>query len=86
MTRNARGFYTGGMEVHFKPDLQARVNQLAAENSSDADEYIQQLVERYIDQDIRFRDAVRKGFASIDRGDFLEEEEMDARVERMLRS
>ena len=86
MTRAARRFYTGGMEVHFKPDLQARVNQLAAENSSDADEYIQQLVERYIDQDIRFRDAVRKGFASIDRGDFLEEEEMDARVERMLRS
>jgi len=73
------------MEVHFKPELQAKVDQLAAENSTDADEYIQQLVERYIDQDIRFRDAVRTGFASIDRGDFIEEEDMDIRVERMLR-
>jgi predicted transcriptional regulator len=75
----------GGMEAHFKPELQARVNKFAAENSGDADEYIQQLVERYIDQDIRFREAVRKGFASIERGDFIDEEEMDARVERMLR-
>jgi predicted transcriptional regulator len=65
--------------------VEARVNQVAPENSSNADEYIQQLVERYIDQDIRFREAVRKGFDSIDRGDFLEEEEMDARVDRMLR-
>jgi hypothetical protein len=31
LTRTARGFYTDGMEVHFKPELQARVNQLAAE-------------------------------------------------------
>jgi len=55
------------MEVHFRPELQAKLNQLAAENSSDADEYIQQLVERYIEQDMRFREPVRKGFASIDR-------------------
>jgi len=77
LTTTALGFYTGGMEVHFKPELQARVNQLAAENSSDADEFVQQLVERYIDQDIRFREAVHKGFASIDRGDLIEEEEME---------
>ena len=59
------------MEVHFKPELEAKVNQLAAENSSDA-------------EDIRFCEAVRRGFDSIDRGDFIEEEEMDARVDQML--
>jgi uncharacterized protein (DUF433 family) len=34
----------------------------------------------------RFRAAVREGIAQADRGEFIEEEEMDARLEQMLRS
>jgi len=33
----------------------------------------------------RFRAAVREGIAQADRGKFIEEEEMDALLERMLR-
>ena len=33
----------------------------------------------------RFRAAVREGIAQADRGEFIEEEEMDARLEQMLR-
>jgi predicted transcriptional regulator len=72
------------MEVHFTPELQAKLNRVAAENDSGADEYVQQLVERYLEDDARFRAAVRKGIMQADRGELIEEEEMDARVARMF--
>jgi predicted transcriptional regulator len=37
-------------------------------------------------EDARFRAAVRKGIAQADQGEFIEEEEMDARIKRMLNS
>jgi predicted transcriptional regulator len=41
---------------------------------------------RLLEQDARFRAAVREGISQADRGEFIEEEEMDARIERMLNS
>ena len=41
---------------------------------------------RLLQEDARFRAAVRKGIEQADRGEFIEEEEMDARVERMFHS
>ena len=37
-------------------------------------------------EDARFRAAVREGIAPADRDEFIEEEEMNARLEQMLRS
>jgi predicted transcriptional regulator len=39
-----------------------------------------------VEEDARFRAAVREGMAQADRGQFIEEDEMDARFEQMLRS
>lgn len=74
------------MEVHFNSELQAKVNRIAAENSSGADEYVQQLVERYVDHDAWFREQVKKGLAQLDRGEFLTHEEVGGRIEQMFRS
>ena len=41
---------------------------------------------RLLEQDARFRAAVQKGIAQADRGEFMEEQEMDARIEQMLNS
>jgi hypothetical protein len=41
---------------------------------------------RLLEQDARFRVAVREGIAQADREEFIKEEEMDARIERMLNS
>jgi predicted transcriptional regulator len=38
-----------------------------------------------LEEDARFRAAVREGIAHADRREFIEEEEMDARFEQMLR-
>lgn len=55
------------MEVHFNFDLQTKLNRIAAENSSDTDEYVQQLVEHYLDYDAWFRQKIKKGLEQLDR-------------------
>lgn len=46
------------MELRLTPELQAKVERAAAENKSDAAEYVQQLVENYVDHDQWFRQQV----------------------------
>ena len=41
---------------------------------------------RLLEEDARFLAAVREGIAQADRGEFIEEKEMDVRLEQMLRS
>jgi len=41
---------------------------------------------RLLEEDARFRAAVREGVAQADRGEFIEEEEMEAPLAQMLRS
>jgi predicted transcriptional regulator len=41
---------------------------------------------RYLDEENRFLAAVEKGIAAAERGEFIEEEEMDVRVEAMFRA
>jgi predicted transcriptional regulator len=74
------------MEVHFSPELQAKLNHVAAENSSASDVYVQQLVEHYLDHDAWFRQKVKRGLAQLDREEFLTHEEVGQRLEQMLRS
>ena len=74
------------MEVHFSPETEIKLTQAAAQSGRAAEEYVRDLVERFLNDDIEFREAVRKGFTSLDRGDFIDEEEMNRRVGRLLRS
>ena len=41
---------------------------------------------RLLEEDARFRTAVKKGIAEAQRGEFIEEDEMAVRLEKMLRS
>lgn len=74
------------MELRLTPELQAKVERAAAENHSGAAEYVQQLVEHYVDHDQWFRQQVQKGLDQLDRGEFLEHEEVWARIEKLFRS
>ena len=56
------------MEVHLSPELQAKVEQAAAENKSGAEEYVKQLVEHYVDHDAWFRQQDERLGAARPRG------------------
>ena len=74
------------MEVRFTPEQEAQLSQIASHVGTDTEQLVKDAVVRLLEQDARFRAAVREGIAQADRGEFIEEEEMDARIERMLNS
>ena len=76
--------YTGGMEVHFPPDLEAKLNQKAMEQGRDTESLVYEAVERFIDHDEWFVREVEKGLEQIERGNVLEHEEVGARLEKLL--
>jgi predicted transcriptional regulator len=72
------------MEVHFTPELEARLTQKATQAGTDPERLLKDLLVRYLDDEARFLAAVEKGIAAAERGEFIEEQEMDARLERMF--
>lgn len=71
------------LEVNLSPEFPAKLAQAAAENNSDAEEYVRQLVEHYLDHDAGFREKVTAGLAGLDRGEFIRHEEMRARIDEL---
>ncbi len=74
------------MEVHFTPEQEAHLAQIATNAGTDAERLVKDAALRLIEEDARFRAAVQEGIAQADRAELIEEEEMDARLERILRS
>ena len=74
------------MEVHFTPEQEAQLAQIATEAGTDTERLVKDAALRILAEDARFRAAVRVGIEQADRGLFIEEDEMDRRFEEMLRS
>ena len=74
------------MELHFTPEQEAQLAQIASQKGTDAERLVKEAAQRLLQEDARFRAAVREGIAQADRGEFIEQAEMDARLEQMLRS
>ena len=72
------------MEVHFTPEQEARLSKIASREGIGPEELVKDAALRLLEDDVHFRAAVREGIAQADRGEFIEEEEMDARVRGMF--
>jgi predicted transcriptional regulator len=51
---------------------------------TDAEQLVKDAALRLLPEDVLFRANVRKGIEQAGRGEFIEEEEMNARIERMF--
>ena len=74
------------MEVHFTPEQEAQLVQIATQTGTNAEGLVKDAALRLLEEDACFRAAVREGIAQANRGEFIDEEEMEVRLERMLRS
>jgi predicted transcriptional regulator len=70
------------MEVRLKPELQAKLSRLAAEQGRDSESLVVEAVERLVCYDEWFTDKVEEGLAAADRGDFLEHEDIRKLIDR----
>ena len=64
------------MEVDFTPDLQAKLNRLAAQQGRDTKSIVREAVERFVDYDEWFLREVEKGLAAADRGELIDHDEI----------
>jgi hypothetical protein len=56
------------MEVHFTPEQEAQLSQIASHAGTDTERLVKDAALRLLEQDARFRAAVREGIAQADRG------------------
>ena len=73
------------MEVHFTTEQEAQISKAAKDNGTDPERLVMHAALRFVD-DANFRAAVIEAQSFADRGEFIEEGEMDERFEVMLRS
>jgi predicted transcriptional regulator len=72
------------MEIDLTPEQEPQLAQIANQKGTDAERLVKDAAVRLLEEDARFRAAVREGIAQADRGEIIEEEEMNACLERML--
>jgi predicted transcriptional regulator len=73
------------MEINFSPEQEAKLARMAAEAGTSPEQWLKDAALNLLEEKARFLSAVEEGLAAAERGEFIEEEEMDARVERMLK-
>jgi predicted transcriptional regulator len=74
------------MNVNFTPEQEAQLAQIASKEGTDAERLVKEAALRLLEDDARFRAAVREGIAQAERGELIEEQDMAVRLEQMLRS
>jgi len=84
LTRADAGSKLAGIEVHFTPEQELRLASIATREGIDPQELVKDATLKLLQDDAQFRAAVPKGVEQAERGEFIEDGEMDARVKRML--
>lgn len=73
------------MELHLTAEQEAQLSRIARREGKEPEQLATEKVLALLQDDDSFRLTVRQGSAEADAGIFIEEEEMDARFEKMMR-
>jgi len=72
------------MEVHFTSNIEARLTERATQQGRKPDEFVQDVVARYLEEEDRFAEAVKRGEDALERGEYLTHEQVGERLRRFL--
>ena len=74
------------MEVHFSPDVEMQLQQVASANGKNAEQLVKDAVARMLENQARFIAGVQRGIEQAGRGEFIEHQEVLGRIDRLLHS
>lgn len=74
------------MEVALSAEQEIQLRSVAARTGRQASELVSEAVDRMIEFDARFIDAVEAGRAAARRGELIDHDEVVARIESMFQS
>lgn len=72
------------MELHFTPELEAKLTHSAAQQGRDPDELAQEILARHFEEEVRFIEAVKRGEAALQSGESMTHEQVGHRLQRFL--
>jgi predicted transcriptional regulator len=72
------------MEVHFAPDVESRLQQVAQANGKDAEQLVKDTVAHMLERQALFVAGVKQGIAQADRGELVDHEDVANRIKRLL--
>ena len=72
------------MELHFTPEQEAHILEIAQHQGKTPEQLVLDATGDVFEGDRRFRESVQRGIAQADAGQFIEDEEMNARFARMI--
>jgi predicted transcriptional regulator len=72
------------MEVKISPELQEKLDRIAAQQGRDRDSLVQETLERLVDYDEWFVREVEKGLEQIQNGEVVEHDEIVERMEGLI--
>jgi predicted transcriptional regulator len=73
------------MQVNLTPELQAKLDRIAAQEGREPESLVNEAVERLVSYDEWFIRQVDKGLAQVRRGEVFEHEAVVAKVENLIR-
>jgi predicted transcriptional regulator len=74
------------MQVHFSPDDETRLQQLASAAGKDAEQLVKDTVARMLENQALFIAGVQRGIEQADRGEFVEHKDVVNRIDRLFHS
>ncbi len=77
--------YLRGMEVHFPPDVEAKLQQVAVANGKKPEQLVQDTVARMLENQARFVAGVEKGIAQADAGELVDHQDVLKRIDKLLK-
>ena len=72
--------------MHFSPDVESQLQQVAFANGKNAEELVKDTVARMLANQARFIAGVQRGIEQADRGEFVEHQDVVNRIDRLFRS
>lgn len=72
------------MELHLTGELEAKLTDSAAKQGREPDELVQDVLTRYLEEEARFVEAVKRGEDALERGEYLTHEQVGERIERLV--
>ena len=72
------------MEIHFTRALETKLAQSAAQQGRNPEQFVQDVVAQYLEEEARFVAAVKRGEEGLQRGEYLTHEQVGQRLQRFL--
>jgi predicted transcriptional regulator len=72
------------MEVQFTADLEAKLTNAAVQQGRKPADVVQAVVAQYFDEEARYIEAVKRGEAALQLGEYLTHDQVGQRLQRFL--